>query len=1298
MRTTWIILRLSFACLLLSLPAAAQTSTTGALQGTVADPQGAVVAGAEVKLLDQATNRSQIERTNDGGLYIFANVPPGIYTITVAKSGFRTAQVTGLKVEVNKSYTVNATLELGQMTEMVQVEAGVGAELQTTDAQVGNVVQTRVLRILPTLGRSTLELISLQPATTPGGFGTGGTVSGARSDQNTLILDGIDVSDNLTGGQGVIFTQSPVGVDAVDEFRVTIANPNATFGRSAGGQVTLISPRGGNDFHGVGYWYHQNDNLNANSWTNNRVGVRKGELKDNRGGFSVNGPFWKDRTFFFGNYEVRRFPQAVPFTRLVPASSLRNGTLTFRDAAGNTVAYPLATSTQCGSTGNQACDPRSLGLSPTVKAMFALLPVGNDITLGDGLNTTGFRGNAPTSLTSDAVTFRLDHKITEKMQFMGRYSYQRNLAPSATQLDIRNPASVGTLRALNQRGANVIAGLDYTISSNLVNTFRFGWVQNKSDLIGTNPFAVGSTLGLTGTDSSIGKVAIDLGGLNEPIDVAAQSARTQILRDRNIQYSDSVIWTKGSHTFSFGGEIRSLPFLFVHNDQVSSLTGPIAALASGSFLTIPATNRPPACSATLTTNCLRTQDVSQWNNLYAATLGMLDNLSIVGARDGSLKPLPFGNDLVTDTKMKYFQFHFQDTWRLRPSLTVNYGLTYSWQTPPKEKLDRIAFVTDLNTGEVFTAKSYLEAKRQAALQGRVFNPTLGVRPIQDSNRDTLFDTDYSNLGPRIAVAWNPSYSSGRSGFLKSLFGDRRTVVRAGFGIVHDRVNTVSVILPPAFGIGFGQALQATAPACNASGAPGAGCNASAGSGNRGLSAFRLGWDGNVPIPAFTAATSPIVPAILSGGTTFATDPERKIGRNYLIDFTVQRELPANLIMEVGYISRLGRDLPRGVDLDAAPYFFKDAASGQVFAEAFDKVACVIRGDAGKTFGSFTCPASMQPQPWFENQLPGLGTAFLTTNFGALFQTNAVATLFLQMGAIRQTALGLPAYNNLQMLAILMATHGGRSNYHAMIATLRNRPWHGLQFDLNYTLAKSLDQVGDVQNNLALISTPFDPDVDYGPAQSDRRHVFNAIFTYDLPFGAGKRWAASGWQERAVGGWYLSGIYRAFTSLPFFVADNAGVFGGTVAGVPTQGAIPLTRPSSLDSSVHTGVAGSGGVGTAGNPAARGSGLNLFANPEAAFNSFRRILLSQDGRQGRATYFRGPGFWNLDFRVGKQTRITERLRFEFSADFFNIFNHVNLAAPSLSLSSPANFGVFTSQVVPPNRTDGARWIQFGARLSF
>jgi hypothetical protein len=1289
MNKIWIRFWLTFALLVLTFSISAQTSTTGIVQGSVIDPQGAVVAGAEVKLVDKATNRSRVEVTNDAGFYTFSNVPPGMYSVSVTKTGFRTSQVSDLQVEVNKSSSLNLTLEVGQVSEVVQVTAGVGAELQSADAQVGNVVGTRMLRSLPTLTRSSIELLQLQPVTTPGGFGSGGTVSGARSDQNTLVLDGIDVSDNLAGGQGVAFTQSPVGVDAVSEFRVIVTNPNASFGRSAGGQISLVSPRGGNAFHGVAYWYHQNDNLNANSWINNRLGIRKGELKDNRAGFSVNGPIWKNHTFFFLNYERRRFPQFASFSRLVPTATLRGGTLRFRDAAGNVVSYPLATTTLCGTTGTVACDPRGLGISPTTAAMFALLPAGNDITLGDGLNTTGFRGLAPTSLSLDAVTGRLDHKITSKLQFMARYSYQRDLAPSATQLDIRVPDKIGVLRSLNRRGTNIISGLDYTISNNLLNSFRFGWVQNKNDLVGTNPFAVASTLGLTGTNSSIGMVGVDLGILNEAIDVAAQSARTQIILDRNIQFSDNMVWNMGRHSFNFGGEVRTMPMRFVHNDQVTFLTGPIAALASGSFLTIPATNRPPTCGGATTTNCIRSTDVSIWNNLYAATLGMLDNTSIVGARDGRLQPLPFGTDLVTDMSMRFYQFNFQDTWRMSSSLTLNLGLTYSWLAPPKEKLDRFALITDLATGDVFTAERYLEAKRRAAEQGQVYNPTIGIRPLGDSNRSSLFDTDWSNLGPRLAVAWNPSF---RSGLFGRLMGDRHTVVRAGFAIVYDRVNTVTVVLPSAFAIGFGQVLQVTAPLCNASGTPGSGCDPSAGSTNRGLSAFRLGRDGSVPIPGFSGSTSPIVPAATALGVTYATDPKRKVGRNYLIDFTVQRELPGNMILETGYIGRLGRDLPTGIDLGfgSSPYFFKDAASGQTFADAYDKVACVLRGDAGKTFGSFTCPAAVQNQAWFENQLPGFGTSGMVANFSSLFLNNSVGSLFLQM-SLRRLALGLPAYNNLQLAAILMATSGGKSNYHAGFVTLRNRPWHGLQYDLNFTYAKALDQVGDVQNNLSVISTGFDRNIDYGYSQADRRHVLNGIFTYDLPFGVGKRFLRqNGLLNKFVGGWYVSGIFRAYSGLPLFVTDSSSVFGG-LAGVPSQGAIPLIDPSTLNGGIHSGVAGSGGVGTSGNPAAGGTGLNFFSDPEAAFRSFRRILLSQDGRQGRTMAFRGPWFWNLDFRLGKSTRITERVGIEVSADFFNIFNHVNFSTPSFSLNSPATFGVYSS-------TGSPRSIQLGGRVTF
>ena len=769
-----------------------------------------------------------------------------------------------------------------------------------------------------------------------------------------------------------------------------------------------------------------------------------------------------------------------------------------------------------------------------------------------------------------------------------------------------------------------------------------------------------------------------------------------------MQYTDNLIWIKGRHNLAFGGEFRSLPLLFTHNDQVTFLTAPVADLGSATFLTIPGVNRPPTCSATVTTNCLRSGDILAWDDLYAASLGLVDNVNIVGARDGSLDPLPFGTNLITDTSMHYYQFYFQDTWRMRPSITLTLGLTYSWLTPPKEALDRLALLTDNATGQVFTGRSYLRSKEEAALRGEVFNPQIAVLPIADSTRSDFFNTDFTNVAPRVSAAWNPSFSDGVFG---RLFGDRRTVLRAGFGIVYDRVNTVSVILPPAFGIGFGQVLQTATPNCSASGTPGPPgpggqpCTAGAGATNRGLSSFRIGVDGSIPTPSFPPTTSPIVPGLFGSTITFATDPDWRTGRNYVIDFTIQRELPANLLFEVGYVGRLGRELQRTIDLASSPFFFTDSASGQTFAQAFDNVACVLRGQAGQAIGTgFTCPASLQPQPWFQNQLPGLGTTFLATNFAGLFQTNAVNTLFLQMNILRQFVLGLPSYNNLQILVPLMRTHGGISNYHALFFSVRNRRWNGLVFDLNYTLSKSLDEVGFVQNNVGGMSSSFRPGIDYGPSFFDRRNVFNAIFNYELPFGAGRRLDSNrGWLNRIIGGWYMSGIFQAYSGLPVLVLDNAGVFGGSLADIG-QGAIPLVNPGTLGTGLHGGVAGSGGVGTTGNPATGGTGLNLFADPQAAFNSFRRILISQDGRSGRPDNFRGLGFWNLDYRFGKTTTITEQVKLELSFDFLNIFNHPNFNNPSLNLGNQAAFGVISSQFVPPNRLVGSRAIQFGARVVF
>ncbi|MCS6805299.1 MAG: carboxypeptidase-like regulatory domain-containing protein [Blastocatellia bacterium] len=1291
-------LTLAFFCvglvLALAPTVAAQTAATATVTGVITDPADAVVVGAKVELLDTSTNAVRSVETNAAGQYTFVNVVPGVYKITVSMAGFRQGVVPSLKVDVAKAYTVNFTLEPGAVTEVVELTAGAGVELQRVDATVGNVIEGERLLRLPNPNRSAVSVYLLQPLTMPfRGVGVndnvGGQVAGARSDQNTFSLDGADATDNtvgthparpLGGGPEPII---PVPVESVEEFRVGTTNPNATFGRSSGGQITFVTKRGTNAFHGSAYWYHQNDNLNANTWTRNRAGrnpvtgrpnVPEPDLKDNRFGFSGSGPLWKDRTFIFGHYEGRRFPRAVDINRIVPTDSLRAGILRFRDASGNVVSYNLANSTLCGPTNSDLCDPRRVGLNPVVRELWNKLPAGNDPTLGDGLNTIGFRSTADASVNNDFAVVRLDHNFTDRWRFDGSFRYSRQTSNSTTQLDIGGllqgntlgqPASLAKVPV---QPRFMVAGLTGQLTPLLTNELRFSWQRNFWWLQRASPFPQ-----VPGTNVAL-QVAghPSFGGLvSEPIDIHAQLARTQGVNDRVTQLVDNATWVKGRHTFQFGGSWRYLDLYHLRDDKVvGSLASLVAELDDGPAVTIPATNRPPSCTGTLTTNCLQAGDVTRWNRLYAGMLGIIDNVSIMAVRDGQLKPKPLGTPLEVDASVQAFEFYFSSIWRARPSLTLTYGVTYQWQTPPKEKEDRQTFLIDRASGEIITSAGYLAARRRAAEAGNIFNPELAYQPIANSSRSRIFDIDWKNIGPRAAVAWNPSFDSGLWG---RLFGDRKTVLRGGYSILFDRLNTVQTVIIPLLGVGFAQTINCRGPRIG-----GQCANA-----NEPANAFRIGVDGPAPIPPFPAVTAPVVPSPVFGELlSFQVDPDITVGRSHSFDFTIQRELPGDLLVELGYAGRLGRNLNQNVQISAVPFFMKDAASGQTLAQAFDAVAGQLRAGVA--------PSAVTPQPWFENQLGTGGTVNLATSQTAAFRDGLLNDLWTSIQISRLTA-GRPPITNLQVLDIWMRTDGGRSNYHSFFVTLRKRFSQGLSFDLNYTLSKALDQIGVTQNFIQTYSSAYDPDIDYGPSYFDRRHVFNALWLYDLPFGRGRYWNTGAALDKLVGGWYVSGVYTANSGLPLTVGQSNQVWGGDPLNFsPAAGAIPLRKPD-FPNEVQSGVAGSNGIGTASDPARGGSGLNLFANPEAAFNSFRRIRISEDGRQARGV-LRGLPRWNLDFSLGKKTNITENVRTVFSFDFLNIFNRVEFADPTLSLLNPTAFGVLSDQFNEP------RAIQFGFRVEW
>jgi hypothetical protein len=777
-------------------------------------------------------------------------------------------------------------------------------------------------------------------------------------------------------------------------------------------------------------------------------------------------------------------------------------------------------------------------------------------------------------------------------------------------------------------------------------------------------------------------------------------------------------WLHGKHTVQFGTHLRYLPTLHLRDDKVLGALGALVATLDadlGGIIVLPDTTRPPTCSATVTTFCLRSGDVQQWNRLYAGVAGIIDNVSVLAVWDGDFNPLPFGSQLEADTKLWAPEFYIQDTWRMTPSFTFTYGLNYGWQQSPTERLGRQSFHIDPLTGEFLTATSFLKRRKNAALSGQIYNPNFAFLPVDSSGRSNIFNVDWNNIAPRFSAAWNPGFSNG---FLGKLFGARKTVIRGGYALIYDRQNTVQSVIVPTLGIAFAQTINVTRPVCNATGAGGAGCLPA--DANPALSSFRVGTDGIIPRPTVPGRSIPVQPfwgitpgcAVSTSATpgvgglfpsscltefpeifSFQVDPDIQVGKNHAVDLTWQRDLPGDMLVEVGYVGRFARLLPQSMNLGQAPYLHVDSASGQSFAEAYDAIGLALR--AG------TSAASIPVQPWFENNLPtaacavtisGVPTAvsctrYIATAQGSNFVNGNVNTIFLGIDRVRLRA-GLPSFNNLMSQMFFLRSSTGISNYNALFATIHKRMKQGLTVTANYTYARSLDVGSANQNAASVMANNFDLMSDYGRSDFDINHSFNATWLYELPFGSG-RWIATsnGILDRFIGGWYVSGIFTGSSGAPLSVNQGAQAWGGALALGFNSGSIPTVATSTFgNNNAHS-------VDTTVSP----TGLNLFGDPTAVRSAFRRIELSRDGRAGR-NVLTGMPRWNLDLSLGKSTRITEQVSFRFSLDFFNVFNKVDFNNPGLTITNTTTFGNITSQFTPTNRTNGARWIQFGARVEF
>jgi carboxypeptidase family protein len=568
------------------------TATTGVVSGVVTDASGGVLPGVAVVLTDLNTNAARETATSASGHYAFANVLPGRYRVQASLQGFQQAVLPSLTVEVNKSHNVDLRLEVGQVTESVDVTGALGAVLQLNDSTVINTLSEQTVLRLPNPTRSIESLQFNQPLAVPyvGGADSNrtraGSVAGARTDQNTYVLDGADVSDNIVGDGFLEALPSaivPLPAESVEEFSAATTNANATFGRASGAQFVVVTKRGTNRFRGSTYLYRQDDAWNANTWDRSRLGQPKPPLSDSRGGFTLGGPVVKNRTFFFTNVEARRFPRTSQVQRLVPTDSLRAGQLRFIDGTGAVQTYDLRT-----------LDPRGIGLNPVVSSVWSYLPAGNDTSRGDGLNTVGFTENADTSFNQDTVVLRVDHNFTTNWRVDANYRYGSIRETGAAQADIGGLLAGHTkgkpvgLEDLPREPRFVAAGLTGPIKPNLLNETRVSFIRGFLAFSRVDPFPQ-----VSGTN-----VALDIGVLDEPINVGITQARSQVATQHALQWINNSTWQLDKHTVLFGGSWRREFFSFQRTDQLAgSLTTPVAIVNQGANITIPTTCCPPTRAA-----------------------------------------------------------------------------------------------------------------------------------------------------------------------------------------------------------------------------------------------------------------------------------------------------------------------------------------------------------------------------------------------------------------------------------------------------------------------------------------------------------------------------------------------------------------------------------------------------------------------------------------------------------------------------------------------------------------------------
>lgn len=1275
--------------------------TTGSVSGTIVDQNGAVVPNATVVVKGES-GQEFTAVTKENGTYNIPAVANGNYTVTVTAAGFKKVVTSGVKVDVGTPVTVDAALEIGSVEQVVEVVGG-GEVLQTQTATVGTTIIGRQITETPLTSRDALDLVTLLPGTAQVGRPRQSTINGLPKGSLAITIDGVDVQDNIRRSSDGFFTFVRPRLDSVEEVTVSTSSPGAESSGDGAVQIKFATKRGTNNYRGGLFWQHRDQGLNSNYWWNNRNGLPRSPIVLNQYGGNFGGPIplpnfgdgggpmfhsGKDRAYFFVNYEEFRLPESINRSRNILTPDAQNGIFRYGSNSVNLLQLAAAngfTSTPDPTIASLLSSIRSTTSQGAVRAA----PNPNQ-QLFDFINRGGQKRYFG--------VVRLDFNLTKNHSLENVYNHQlfRNKTDFLNSVDPSFPGFPNTAGQNSGRKSNTTA-LRSTLSSTLVNEARFSTLWGAIrffDAVKPEQFQNqgGHNLNLNGvlglTNVTGGAPVAALGGFSN----AANSITIQDLP--NYDFTDNLTWIADNHSFTFGGQYKRVKIIDASFNQLMPGIGFGIDSSESALLSLFTTsNFPGATPAQLT----------EAGNLYALLTGRVVNyVSTAFLSDDGISKLQgeqrFGG------KQNVYGLYAQDSWRIKPNLTLSFGLR--WQ--PQE-----SFVT---TTSNFSAASNFADVYGVSGQGNLFKP--GVRAaeptfgIVDAGYKA-FETDYNNFAPSVGVVFSPSF--GDKGLLGSIFGKQdQSVFRAGYSMSFVREG--SQLLLSILGVNPGSVTDASRTVADGS--------LPAGTLYRNIASV-------APRP-FPSTPPSVIGADLNGSVN-VFDPNLKTGKVHSWSVGYQRAIDKSTAVEIRYVGNRGRGLWRQYninELNTIENGFTDEFRRAQANLAANNAAGGSRAGSYAYFGAGTGTA---PLPILQAYFRGVGdpnnpaqytsALYANSTFVNLLNANnpgliGFATNVDASGVRRANALatGLPS----NFFLTNPSTRGGafivdnstETSYDALQIELRRRLSNGLLVQGSYTFGKALS---NAFASSAVVASNFrslrDRDLNNTNSPFDVRHAFKINAIYELPFGKGQPFFSgiNRLTDALIGGWSIIPVIRLQSGTPINFG-NVNLVG--MDREELQKAIGVYYSQNLKY----------GTGAAAVAPASFLPADIIQNSFAAFNnqsfqgraivpaSFGGCIQQYAGQCGFSNLVvHGPKFFRTDFSLSKRIRFDETRNVELRMAMYNALNNTQWrvggwAADVVNVTNmnAAGFGQFTNgtayQDTSTTNDPGGRTIELILRINF